>query len=59
MLTLIEASLTYISELSLHHAEGSVTHHHGRSDHQAFLRQPFEIAQRELHRRMHLKGFRH
>jgi hypothetical protein len=59
MLTLIEASLTYISELGLHYREGTVTHHHGRPDHQEFLREPFIAAQSELHRRMHQSGLQH
>src|ERR1051326_2795887 len=41
MLTLVEGSLEYIRHIAHRHAAGSVTHHHGESDHQAWLERPF------------------
>jgi hypothetical protein len=56
MLTLIDGSLTYIRELSLRHRPGTVTHHHGEEDHEAYLQRPFLEAQAAIHRRMHESG---
>ncbi len=56
MLTLIEGSLTYLRELSPRYRPGTVTHHHGEHDHQAYLERPFLEAQATIHRRMHERG---
>ena len=56
MLTLIDGSLTYIRETATHHAPGSVTHHHGEDDHQAFLERPFLDAQEAMRRRLESKA---
>ncbi|MGH2344961.1 MAG: CehA/McbA family metallohydrolase, partial [Chloroflexota bacterium] len=56
MLTLIDGSLSYIRELSPRYRPGTVTHHHGEHDHQAYLERPFLEAQMEIHRRMHERG---
>jgi hypothetical protein len=59
MLTLIEGSLTYIRETAVLAKPGSVTHHHGEADHQAYLERPFLEAQAAIHRRMHQLGISH
>jgi hypothetical protein len=59
MLTLIEGSVGYIRNLSAQYPPGSVTHHHGEADHQAFLERPFHEATAALHRRMHELGVPH
>ncbi len=56
MLTLIDGSLTYIRELSPRNQPGTVTHHHGEEDHEAYLERPFLEAQVAIHRRMHELG---
>jgi hypothetical protein len=56
MLTLIDGSLTYIRELSPRDQPGTVTHHHGEEDHQAYLERPFLEAQAAIHQRMHELG---
>lgn len=59
MLTLIDGSLTYIRELSPRYSQGTVTHHHGEDDHQAYLERPFLEAQEAIHRRLHQLGIAH
>jgi len=59
MLTLIEGSLGYIRNAALHYPPGSVTHHHGENDHQAYLERPFHEAIAVLHQRMHDYGVAH
>jgi hypothetical protein len=59
MLTLIDGSLSYIRELSPRYPVGTVTHHHGEADHQAYLERPFLQAQQAIHRRMHELGIGH
>ncbi len=56
MLTLIDGSLTYIRELSPRDQPGTVTHHHGEQDHEAYLERPFLEARAAIHRRMHELG---
>ena len=56
MLTLIDGSLTYIRETASHHPPGSVTHHHGEEDHQAFLERPFLDARDAMRRRLEAKA---
>jgi len=56
MLTLIDGSLTYIRELSPRDRPGTVTHHHGEGDHEAYLERPFLEARAAIHRRMHELG---
>ncbi len=56
MLTLIDGSLTYIRELSPRDQPGTVTHHHGEEDHEAYLERPFLEARAAIHRRMHELG---
>ena len=53
LLTLIDGSLTYIRELSPRDQPGTMTHHHGEQDHQAYLERPFLHARAAIHRRMH------
>jgi hypothetical protein len=57
MLTLIDGSLTYIRELSPRDRPGTVTHHHGEKDHEAYLERPFLEAQETIRRRMHELGY--
>ena len=59
MLTLIEGGLSYIGNLSRQHRPGTVTHHHGQEDHQAYLERPFIEAREAIHRRMHQLGVPH
>jgi hypothetical protein len=59
MLTLVEGGLTHIRERARFHAPGSITHHHGEADHQAFLERPFIEATQAIHRRMHELGIEH
>ncbi len=59
MLTLIDGSLTYIRELAPRYPAGTVTHHHGEADHQAYLERPFLEAREALHRRLHEHGIAH
>jgi hypothetical protein len=59
MLTLIDGSLSYIRELSPRYPVGTVTHHHGEADHQAYLERPFLQAREAIHRRMHELGVEH
>ena len=59
MLTLIDGSLTYIRKQSPHYRPGTVTHHHGEADHQAYLERPFQQAIEAIHRRMHELGLPH
>ncbi len=59
MLTLIEGSLSYIRELSPRYPPGTVTHHHGEADHQAYLERPFLEAREAIHRRLHELGLPH
>src|SRR6266700_3906939 len=56
MLTLIDGSLSYIRELSPRDRPGTVTHHHGEEDHEAYLERPFLEARAAIHRRMHELG---
>lgn len=59
MLTLIDGSLSYMRQTAAHYPPGSVTHHHGEADHQAFLERPFHEAAAAIHRRMHQLGIPH
>lgn len=59
MLTLIEGTLGYIRDLSPRYRPGTVTHHHGEADHQAYLERPFLEAREAIHRRMHERGIAH
>src|SRR6266700_2010434 len=56
MLTLIDGSLSYMRELSPRDQAGTVTHHHGEEDHEAYLERPFLEARAAIHRRMHELG---
>lgn len=59
MLTLIDGTLTYIRNRSAQYRPGTVTHHHGESDHLAYLERPFQEAIAAIHRRMHALGLPH
>jgi hypothetical protein len=59
LLTLVEGSLQYVRELSPRRRRGSALHHHGESDHQAYLERPFIEAQEALHARLHRIGVPH
>lgn len=59
MLTLVEGNLAYIRQTAAYDPRGSVTHHHGEDDHQAFLERPFHEAAALLHQRMHELGIAH
>ncbi len=59
MLTLIEGSLTYIRKHAPRYPTGTVTHHHGEADHQAYLERPFLEARAAIHRRLHELGLPH
>jgi hypothetical protein len=59
MLTLLDGGLSYIHQRSRQHAPGTVDHHHGEANHEAFLSRPFQEAQQAIHRRMHELGIAH
>jgi hypothetical protein len=59
MLTLIDGGLTHIRNRARYHAPESITHHHGESDHLAYLERPFLEAAQAIHRRMHELGIDH
>ncbi|HIB85606.1 TPA: hypothetical protein EYN09_09125 [Candidatus Poribacteria bacterium] len=59
MLTLAEGGLSYIRTTARHYKSESVTHHHGETDHQAFLERPFMEAIETIHKRMHELGISH
>ena len=59
MLTLIDGSLQHIRHRALQYPPGSITHHHGEADHQAYLERPFHEAAAAIHRRMHELGLQH
>lgn len=59
MLTLVDGSLQHIRNRALFYPPGTVTHHHGESDHQAYLERPFHEAAAAIHRRMHELGLEH
>jgi hypothetical protein len=59
MLTLIDGALTYIRDHCPRYRPGTVTHHHGEADHQAYLERPFHQARAAIHRRMHELGLAH
>ena len=52
MLTLVGGSLEYVRQLSPQWRPGTVTHHHGEPDHQAYLERPLLEAQAALLRRL-------
>ena len=59
MLTLVEGGLSYIRSTAAHYPPGTITHHHGEADHQAFLERPLHEAAAAIHRRMHELGIAH
>ncbi len=59
MLTLIDGSLQHIRHRALQYPPGSITHHHGEADHQAYLERPFHEAAAAIHRRMYELGLQH
>lgn len=59
MLTLLDGGLAYIRNRSRQHPPGTVDHHHGEHDHEAFLSRPFQEAQAAIHKRMHELGIPH
>jgi hypothetical protein len=59
MLTLIEGGLSHIRQRALYYPRGSVTHHHGGDDHQAYLEKPFHEAAQAIHQRLHQLGIAH
>jgi hypothetical protein len=50
MLALVNGSLEYVRGLAPRRRPGGALHHHGESDHQAFLERPFVEARDALHR---------
>lgn len=59
LLTLLHGGIDYVRHRSLQWKKESVTHHHGRHDHQAFLEEPFHQAIDALHQRMHALNIPH
>jgi len=51
MLTMVHAGLEHIRQQSRQYPPGSVLHHHGESDHVAYLERPFHEAIRLLNKR--------
>ncbi len=56
MLTAVEGALAHINRISKHHSPGTVTYHHGESDHIAYLSRPFLEARKALLKRMRDAG---
>ncbi|MDP6665176.1 MAG: CehA/McbA family metallohydrolase [SAR202 cluster bacterium] len=52
MRTMVEGDLSYIRESAGVRPPGSVTHHHGEADHQAYLERPFHEALAAIEARM-------
>ena len=50
MLTLLHGGLEYIRQRVGYHTRGTVTHHHGEDNHQAYLERPFHEAIEAVHR---------
>lgn len=59
LLTLMEGGVDYIQQRTLQWEPGSVTHHHGRDDHLAYLEEPFHQGMAAIHKRMHELGIKH
>ncbi len=59
MLTLLDGSLEYIRKRAPQWTPGTVTHHHGEHDHQAFLERPFQEAIAAIHNNLHKHGIPH
>lgn len=59
MLTLLDGSLQHIRSRAPQWRPGTVTHHHGEEDHQAFLERPFHEAVAAVHRKLHEHGIAH
>lgn len=56
MLTLIEGSLAHLRRRAVRYPDGHATHHHGESDHLAYLERPFLEARGALERRLDEEG---
>jgi len=56
MLRILEGSMHYMRNIALHYPPGTVTHHHGESDHLAYLERPFREAQEAILRRLEQWG---
>jgi hypothetical protein len=56
MLTLVEGGLAYVRDLAPRRPDHQVRHHHGQSDHQAFLEGSFLEARATLQSRLRLDG---
>jgi hypothetical protein len=59
MLTLVDGTLQYIRSRAPQWTPGTVTHHHGEHDHQAFLERPFHEAAAAIHKKLHEHGVPH
>ncbi len=59
MLTLVDGSLQHIRNRARQWKPGTVTHHHGELDHQAFLERPFHEAIAAIHKKLHDHGIPH
>jgi hypothetical protein len=53
MLTLVHGGLEYIRQRAAYRNDGTVTHHHGESDHRAYLERPFQEAIEAIQRHSH------
>lgn len=59
LVTLLNGGLDFIHQRSVQHPAGTVTHHHGRDDHLAYLAEPFHEAISAIHAKMHEFGIPH
>ena len=59
MQTLVSGGLDYVRRMTAQYPPSEVTHHHGESDHLAYLEGPFHEAAAAIHRRMHQAGIPH
>lgn len=55
MLTLLHGGLDYVRSRAAQDRPGSVAHHHGEDDHQAFLERPFHEARAAVRQHFHLR----
>ncbi len=58
MLAMFEGAQAYIRNTAAHYPPGTVTHHHGESDHLAYLERPFQQAREAVLRRVERWGQR-
>ncbi len=56
LLALVNGGLQYVREMGPQYPAGSVTHHHGEADHQAYVERPFHEALAAIRQRLETGG---